>query len=58
MQKWGPLFQEFGQAGDVTGGIMLAHVASREGEVAAENAARVNSTHGLQSGTGLHLYDA
>ena len=25
-------------AGDVTGGIMLAHVASREGEVAAENA--------------------
>ena len=31
-------------AGDVTGGIMLAHVASREGEVAVENALGLSST--------------
>ncbi|MDX9762847.1 MAG: dihydrolipoyl dehydrogenase [Desulfomonilia bacterium] len=31
-------------AGDVTGGIMLAHVASREAEVAAENALGIRST--------------
>lgn len=31
-------------AGDVIGGIMLAHVASREGEVAVENALGITST--------------
>jgi len=34
--------------GDVNGGLQLAHVASEEGKIAAENIAGKNKDHGLQ----------
>ena len=43
-------------AGDVVGGVMLAHVASAEGECAVRNALG-HDTHELQGRPFLHLHD-